>query len=242
MASDFTDKTPSRLELLSEAVRRADERATAGQLALEVIHEIRNPLEALANLLYLANLEANDCEPVRRYLALAEEQIITVNRIANQTLSYAKVHLSPSPTDLAGVAEAALRIQQQAISARKVNLVKDLPEKLEAKVYTSEILQVISNMVGNAIDAVQEGGTVCLRLRKSQGKVRILIVDNGHGIPKEHLSEIFEPFFTTKADRGTGLGLALSKSIVERHQGKIRVRSSAHPGKSGTAFRISLPA
>ena len=74
------------------------------------------------------------------------------------------------------------------------------------------------------------------------GKIEFVIADNGHGIPKEHTSDIFQPFFTTKEDRGTGLGLAVSKNIVERHKGRISVRSSVRPGKSGTIFKISIPA
>jgi signal transduction histidine kinase len=234
--------SPSKLALLSEALRRADERAVAGQLALEMIHEIRNPLEALANLIYLSNLEAENCEPVRMYLTMAEEQIVILNQISNQTLSIAKPIRVPHAANLVGVAEAALRIHQRAIQTKKVRLVKDLPEEAIAEVHTSEILQVISNVIDNALDALPPEGTLCLRLRKRHGEVQFLIADNGHGVEKEHVTEIFQPFFTTKEEHGTGLGLALSKSIVERHRGKIRMRSSVRPGKSGTTFKISLPA
>jgi signal transduction histidine kinase len=242
MDSGTNSELQAKLALLSEALRKADERATAGQLALEMIHEIRNPLEALANLIYLANLEAGNCEPVRKYLNLAEEQMATVNQIANQTLSFAKPARSAHPSNLVGVAEAALRIHQRTIQAKKVHLVKDLPEELVAEVHMSEILQVFSNVIVNALDALPPEGTLRLRLRKRQDQVQFLIADNGHGIPKEHAQNIFQPFFTTKEERGIGLGLVLSKNIVERHRGKIRIRSSVRPGKSGTVFKISLPA
>jgi signal transduction histidine kinase len=242
MDSGTNSERQNELTLLAEALRKADERATAGQLALEMLHEIRNPLEALANLLYLANREAENRESVRKYLGLAEEQIVTVNQIANQTLSFAKPIRSAHSSNLAGVAEAALRIHQRTIQAKKVHLVKDLPEELVAEVHVSEMLQVLSNVIVNALDALPPEGTLRLRLRKRQGQIQFLIADNGHGIPKEHVGEIFQPFFTTKEERGTGLGLVLSKNIVERHRGKIQLRSSVRPGKSGTVFKISLPA
>ncbi len=107
--------------------------------------------------------------------------------------------------------------------------------------YTGEMLQVVSNLIVNALDALPEDGVLYLRLRKRRGQVEFVIADNGHGIPPDHGDTIFQPFFTTKGDGGTGLGLALSKRIIERHNGRIRVRSSVRPGKSGTAFKISLP-
>jgi signal transduction histidine kinase len=104
------------------------------------------------------------------------------------------------------------------------------------------MLQVISNLLKNALDALPHNGVLCLRLRKRLGHIHFLIADNGHGIPAEHRNNIFKPFFTTKEDRGNGLGLSLSREIVERHRGKIHMRTSVHPDRSGTTFRISLPA
>jgi signal transduction histidine kinase len=242
MGSTTNTELEAKIAWLSEALSKADERATAGQLALEMVHDIRNPLEALANLLYLSELEAADSKAVRKYLALADEQILTVTKIATQTLTFAKSIRSTEASNLVRVAEAALRIHQRTIQAKRVHLVKDLPEELVAEIHTSEILQVFSNVIVNALDALPPEGTLCLRLRKRQNEIQCLIADNGHGIPKEHLGEIFQPFFTMKQEHGTGLGLVLSKNIVERHRGKIQLRTSVRPGKSGTVFKISLPA
>jgi signal transduction histidine kinase len=232
----------AQLAVAVEALRKTEEQAIAGLLALEVMHEIRNPLEALSNLTYLAIMEADDAEKVRSYLRLAEEQMASVRRVASQTLSFAKSRSSPKSINLVALAEAALRIHQRTIESKKLHLVKDLPEVVVAPIYTGEILQVISNVIVNALDALPEDGTLFLRLRKSQGKVHLTIADNGHGIPAEHIDAIFKPFFTTKEEKGTGLGLAISKRIIERHSGRIVLRSSVRPGKSGTLFRISLPA
>lgn len=118
---------------------------------------------------------------------------------------------------------------------------KDLPESLTAQVHSGEILQLVSNLIANALDALPVDGTLCIRLRRRRSEAHFVVADNGHGIPKSIFAHIFEPFFTTKDEVGTGLGLALSKRIVEGHRGRIRVRSSLRPGKSGTIFKISLP-
>jgi signal transduction histidine kinase len=137
--------------------------------------------------------------------------------------------------------ESALRIHQKKIADKNIRLVKRLGSEVIAEVHRGELLQVISNLIVNAVDALPTSGTLHLRLRKSEGKVHFLIADNGHGIPAENLESIFQAFFTTKEERGTGLGLALAKKIIERHDGKIRVRSSICEGRKGTAFKISLP-
>ncbi len=232
----------TKLDIATEHLQESEERATAGQLALEVMHEIRGPLEALGQLTYLASEEAEDPAKVREYLRRAEEQIATLGHIASQTLGFVKSPRTPRPIDMVSIAEAALRIHQRTIEAKGVRLIKELPENLVAQVHTGEILQVVSNVIVNALDALPAEGTLCLRLRKRSGEIQLVIADNGHGIPKEHAADIFQPFFTTKRERGVGLGLALSRKIIERHRGRIRVRSSVRPGRSGTIFKISLPA
>lgn len=232
----------AKLATAIEALRRSEERAVAGQLALELMHEIKNPLEALGHLTYLTLNQADDIEKVQKYMRLAEEQMTTLTQITSQTLGFARSSQTPRPIDLVDLAEAALRVHQRAIEAKKVHLVKNLSENVVAQVYTSEMLQVISNLIVNALDALPVNGTLCLRLRRSSDKVHFVIADNGHGIPPEHVDQIFQPFFTTKQERGNGLGLALSKKIIEHHRGTIRIRSSVRPGRSGTIFKISLPA
>ena len=136
---------------------------------------------------------------------------------------------------------AKVRIHQRAIENKKIHLVKELPDDLTAEVHAIEMLQVLSNLLINAIDALPDNGLLYLRLRKRQSQIHLLIADNGHGIPVEPRGEIFKPFFTTKQDRGTGLGLALAKKIINNYRGEICVRSSLRPDKSGTTFIISLP-
>jgi signal transduction histidine kinase len=247
LASDKSqiDQTISNLEkklaLSGEALCKAEERAAAGQYALELMHEIRNPLEALGYLTYLAYEEADNPDEVRNYMRQAEEQTTTLSRMTSETLGFAKSLSSARPMDLVCLAEAALRIHRRAINAKKIHLVKDLPKELIASVHTGAMLQAISNLIDNALDALPADGTLSLRLKKRGPEVHFLIADNGHGIRAEHVHMIFQPFFTTKEEHGNGLGLSLTKKIIDRHKGTICVRSCVRPGRSGTLFKVRLP-
>ena len=237
MSASTTQVSPPSVEVL----RRTDELALAGRLALELMHEINNPLDALGNLAYLALEESGSSERMCTYLVQIEEQVATIREIVNQTLGLTKSSPLRKNEKLGKLAEAAIRIHRKSIASKQIHLVPDLPGELAAEVRASEILQVISNLIANAVDALPDEGILHLRVRKDSSAVHILIADNGHGIPIEHADRIYEPFFTTKQDRGTGLGLHISKTIVEGHRGEIRMRSSTKEGKSGTTFRISLP-
>jgi signal transduction histidine kinase len=218
-----------------------DERGAAGQLALELMHEIRNPLEALGHLVYLVRHDTGNPELISKYMDLAQEQVSTLNQIASQTLGFARLSASRKPIDLVDLAEAALRIHQRTIEAKKIHLVKRSPPDLEAPVHSGQILQVVSNLIVNALDALPERGTLSIRLRKRESSFDIVVADNGTGVAEEHVDRIFEPFYSTKEDQGNGLGLALAKRIVEDHGGTLRMRTSVQPQRNGTAFRISLP-
>jgi signal transduction histidine kinase len=175
-------------------------------------------------------------------MQVAEEQMATLCEVATGTLRLARDSPSPQPVSVTVLTEAAVRIHQRTIDEKRARLVKDIRGEIVVEAYTREILQVVSNLIVNALDAIAEAGTVHLRVRKCGGRVRIVVADNGHGISKENAAQIFQPFFTTKDGRGTGLGLSVSKRIIDHHNGTIRVRTSVRPGRSGTAFQISLPA
>ena len=241
MAELTNPELKARLAAAEKALRQAEIRATIGQLALEMIHEIRNPLEALSHLTFLAREEAEEPDKVRHYLNLAEEQMAHLRYISGKTLSYSRSAFSIEAADLVKVAEAALRIHRTSLTRNNIRLVTDLPEQVIAHIHFGGMLQVISNLLANALDAISTAGIIRLRVRAQQNEVHILVADNGHGIPSEHISSIFEPYFTTKGDRGTGIGLAVVEKIVDGHRGRIRVRSSVRKGRCGTAFRVSVP-
>ena len=239
-------KDKPELEVLdpdtTNALLVAEERAAAGQLALELMHEIKNPIETLGHLTYLAAEEAEETEAVRHYMQLAEEQMVTLRHIITNTLGFANSSRVLRSVDLQVLAEAGVRIHQRALNAKGIHLVKDLPGGITARIHMGEMLQVVSNLIVNALEALPADGKLRLRVKRLREEVHITVADNGEGIPSELLDRIFEPYFTTKEERGTGLGLALSRRIVDRHKGRIRIRSSVRPGSSGTVFRISLPA
>jgi signal transduction histidine kinase len=230
-----------KLTLTVDALRRCEERSMAGIFALEVMHEIRNPLDALGSLVYLA-ADAQDLALSREYMRAANEQIVSLHQIAQQSLTLARNTETATPVDIVGLAEAAIRVHHCRITAKQIHLVRDLCGGAILTMRTGEILQVLSNLIGNALDALPQKGTLSIRIGKRFDYIRILVADNGHGISPDNLGRLFQPFFTTRNDQGNGLGLALSRKIVERHGGSIRVRSSIHPGKAGTTFLVDIPA
>ena len=187
-----------RLSEVTEALHKAEERAIAGRLALEIMHEVRNPLEALGHLTYLALHEAHDPDKVRKHMLQAEEQIVTLGHIAKQTLGFAQQSEKPRSADLVSLTEAAIRIHQRVIEEKQIHLVRDLPDVVVAEFHTGEILQVVSNLLVNALDALPAEGVLHLRIRKRQRAVDVIIADNGHGISPQHNGALFQPFFTTK--------------------------------------------
>jgi signal transduction histidine kinase len=226
---------------IEEIVRRSQSLAVAGQFAAAIMHEINNPLEAASNLNYLIQQDAKYEDRVLQYSLLLEEQLAALIHIARQTLSFYRSAETREAVAISTLAEAALRVHQKKIFAKQIRLHKNLSCDAVLEVHAGEMLQVISNLIANSIDALPEHGTLRLRVRKSEHELYILVADDGHGIPDAAFAKIFDPFFTTKKERGTGLGLAISKTIVERHRGTIRGRSSVRAGKSGTVFRVTLP-
>jgi signal transduction histidine kinase len=205
------------------------------------MHEINGPLEAVTNLNYLIQQDVDNAGLVRQYSQLIEEQLLNLTKLSRQTLSFYRSEETREVVAISTLAEAALRVHQRKIFAKQIKIRKSLPSDATAEVNAGDMLQVISNLVANAIDALPEEGVLQVRVKRCTREVRIIVADNGPGIPDPIRARIFDPFFTTKRERGTGLGLAISKTIVEKHQGRIRTRTSTRPPRSGTIFRISLP-
>ena len=233
--------TQDKLEAALAALHKCREESLTGLFSLEVMHEIRNPLDALGNLLYLAGQES-DLKVIHSLIRDAAEQIATLNQIAGQSLTLARVTQDGSPVNLLSLVDAAVKVHHRRISEKAVNVVRDFGQAESITVKAGEIVQVISNLIGNSLDALSQGGTIALRIRRRRLNICLLITDDGSGISPENSKRLFEPFFTTKADKGNGLGLALSKKILDRHQGTIKVRSSQNAKRRGTSFRICLPA
>jgi signal transduction histidine kinase len=199
------------------------------------------PLEAVHNLNYLIQQEADNVIQVRMYSHMLDEQLATLTNLSRQTLSLYRSPETRESIAISSLAEAALRVHQRKIATKRIILRKQLKPEVTAEIHAGDILQVFSNLIANAVDALPEKGILCVRVVGKRDHAHVTVADNGPGIPAPILPRIFEPFFTTKKERGTGLGLAISKSIIEKHHGRIRSRSSTRISRNGTTFRISIP-
>jgi PAS domain S-box-containing protein len=227
-----------------EAIRRSEKLATAGRLAATIAHEINNPLEAVLNLLYLAR---HDGSHSAKYLTMAEHEVGRVAQIAQQTLGFVREVSTPELLSPAAIVDEILQLYSRKLENRQIRVIRRYRNEVQIEGYSGELRQLLANLVVNAIDAMDDEGLLQVRVSRScdwpNGRkgVRITVADNGGGVPQNHLSHIFEPFYTTKEATGTGLGLWVSRGIVEKHAGSIMVRSRDNRPSSGTVFRIFLP-
>jgi PAS domain S-box-containing protein len=239
---DITDR-----KLAEEALIRSEKLAAVGRLASSIAHEINNPLESITNLLYLARF-AEDLDQSREYLALADAELRRVSAITSQTLRFHRQATRPTEVTCEDLMSTALDILRSRILNANVKVEKRKRATRPVLCFEGEIRQVVSNLIVNAIDAMHPtGGRLLLRSRTGQDHATgraglvITIADTGTGMPSDTLTKIFEPFYTTKGIAGTGLGLWISKEILDRHQGHLRVRSSQRRGRSGTVITLFLP-
>jgi PAS domain S-box-containing protein len=221
-------------------LRRTEKLAAAGRLAASVAHEINNPLEAVGNLLYLALHEQGLPAVSKRYLGLANEELRRVGHIVSQTLGFYRDSGGPQSLDLCALADDVLSLYQRKFDARQIRVTRSM-ESVIVDGVAGELRQVVANLLSNALDAMEPYGVLAIEVRPHRDEVRLSISDTGHGMAKPVLDHIFEPFFTTKKDMGTGLGLWVSKGIVEKHQGRLDVVSSQEAEDHGTAFVMTLP-
>jgi PAS domain S-box-containing protein len=230
-----------------EALLRAEKLAAVGRLAATIAHEINNPLEAVTNILFLARTHSEVTPALRELLLLAEQELSRVANITRQTLGFFRGATEPATTNVAAILDEAVALYQAKIRAKNIRLGRQVRFHGQIHARPGELRQAFSNLVANAIDAVPDGGNLVLRVsrgrdwRSGMPGVTVTVADSGRGIDPQHRKRIFEPFFTTKRDTGTGLGLWLTREIVLRHSGRIRVRTSSRHRQSGTTISIFLP-
>ena len=222
--------------------------AAVGRLAASISHEINNPLEAVTNLLYLARLSPVLTDEVRGYLDIADHELARVSQIVSHTLRFHRQSTRPRSMTAKELLEPSLGLYAGRIANAGVVLSVEHGSGEAITCYEGEIRQVLNNLISNAIEAMKMGGRLIVRSGRTRSwktgrvGVRITIADTGHGMPKEVQARLFEAFYTTKGENGTGLGLWISRGIVEKHFGSLRMRSSVRPGSSGSVFRVFLPA
>ena len=230
-----------------QALLQSEKLAVVGRLAASIAHEINNPLESVTNLLYLAQI-SESLSDIREYLQLADRELRRAAGITSQTLRFHKQATSPQEITAEQLFESVLSIYH----GRTVNSGVEIEERLRAprpvRCFEGEIRQVISNLVSNALDAMNPyGGRLLLRSREGtnwrtgERGIVLTVADTGAGMNGATLRKLFQAFFTTKGITGTGLGLWVSKEIMDRHRGAVHVRSRQKPGSSGTVFTVFLP-
>jgi signal transduction histidine kinase len=234
------------IEKAAAALMQSEKLAAVGRLAASIAHEINNPLESVTNLLYLAN-GSEEIDETKDYVTQAERELLRISAITSQTLRFHKQSTKPRPVEPEELIESILTVYQGKLLNSKVTVEQRLHAGPPISCFEGEIRQVLSNLVGNAIDAMHpRGGRLLLRTHRARNVdgrrgIMFVVADTGPGISSTTLERIFEPFFTTKGKSGTGLGLWISREIAERNDGRLHVRSTQRAGRSGTIFTLFLP-
>ncbi len=238
IAYNKLDQLAKELQETQEQLVRKERLAVLGQMAGGVGHELRNPLGAISNAAYFLRLVLEAPRPdVRETLNILEIEVAKSERIISSLLNFA----SPKSPILLKV--NVNEIIQEALSSTKipdnVSVTSQLCEAQQViRVDPVQLCQVFTNLILNAIQAMPQGGQLAIRCEVSDtGYVIVSLADTGIGISKDDLARIFEPLFTTKA-KGIGLGLAVSKTFVEAHDGMIEVESEMG---EGSTFKVRLP-
>ena len=220
---------------------RTDKQASIDELSASIAHEIRNPIAAAKSLVQQMGEDPRSIENVE-YAGVALDELDRVERSISHLLKYAKEEeIEFSQVNLAGVIDTSLAEMRAKLDAANVAVARNYIGGPTLVADGEKLRQVFTNIIDNAIDAFpedKEEKRIDLHIENGIPKrVRVRVSDNGDGIPPEKIDRIFNPFFTTKED-GTGLGMAISKKIVEAHEGEIDVVSEEN---RGTEFVVTLP-
>jgi two-component system, NtrC family, sensor kinase len=230
-----------------EALRKAEKLAAMGRVAGIIAHEINNPLEALRNAFYLLQTHPSMDETAKTYTRIADEELTRVAHITRQTLSFYRESKEAVAVPLADILNDVLSLQSRLLERHRISLERLYSSEGMVSGFPGELKQVFLNLVGNAIQAMPTGGRLRIRIREvnlndhHRAGVEISICDTGTGISPQDAKQLFEPFFTTKSTKGTGLGLWISKGIVQKYQGNIRFRSVKLTDGNITAFSVFIP-
>ena len=239
------------LELKTRAALLANEKlAVAGRLAATIAHEIHNPLDSVANLLYLLRNEPKE-EESKQFLQMAQTELARVTQISRAMLSLYRESKAPVRVNLKETLDELLLLMQRRFQILGVTVSADLPPEIAVEGFPAELRQVFTNLITNAAEAAGEGGSIVVRILPQlsgttftgpavEGGAIVEIVDDGPGIQAGAREHLFQPFFTTKGERGTGLGLWVSQGIIRKHAGSIELDSRTEGPDRGTTARVFL--
>jgi len=238
---DITERKKTEAALL-----RAEKLAAMGRLASTVAHEINNPLESVTNLLFLAQSSQSLDSETQMYLATAERELARLSNITRLTLGFVRTSASADETEIAEVVDEVLSIFSHRFETKGVKLERHYEPDVTITIAPHELRQIVTNLVANAADAVGiEHACIRIRIAREEENAVLEIEDNGDGIDPIHLPRIFEAFFSTKEEVGTGIGLWVTRELVEKNSGHISARSSKEeklPSGATTQFRVEFPA
>jgi PAS domain S-box-containing protein len=229
-----------------DALRKSERLAAMGRVAGIIAHEINNPLESITNTFYLLHNHPSLDEEARYYAQLGEQELRRVAHITRQTLGFYRESERPIEVSIASLLDEILELRLRHLEFDNITVEKKYRDNGTIQGFPVELKQVFLNLIGNAVQAMPEGGRLRLHVfepwpRSDQSSVCVSICDTGSGIDPEHARNLFEPFFTTKSTKGTGLGLWISKGIIQKYGGSIRFRSMPVGTGHVTCFQVLLP-
>ena len=232
----------TRRKKVEGALIHSEKLAAVGRLASTIAHEVNNPLESVTNLLFLIDKDDTLNPTTRSYLTLAEQELSRLSNITRLTLTFARSASLPVTVDVADICQSVLSLYQHRCEVLAIQVHRHYHPGVEIDIPPHELRQVLINLIANAVDAAQgNAGTIRLETSLADGSAILLVEDNGHGIEPSHQSRVFDAFFTTKADMGTGIGLWVTRELVEKNGGTIAVESGDLDNGMRTRFRLSFP-
>lgn len=254
-----TDKAGSPLAILEisrdmtatlraeQGLRNAEKLAAMGRVAGIIAHEINNPLEAILNIFHLLREHISLDAEAQEYSQMAEQELLRVAHIVKHTLSFYREAQQPVAVSVSEALDNVIELQFRNIQLQGVALEKRYRTEATVQGFPGELRQVFMNLIGNAIQAMPKGGRLRVSAREHVDSrtgnkgVTVSVCDTGYGVKPEHTKQLFEPFFTTKSTKGTGLGLWISKGIIQKYEGSIQFRTFHHPNGPTTCFRVIIP-
>ncbi|HEY1987233.1 MAG TPA: PAS domain-containing protein [Terracidiphilus sp.] len=233
--------------LVEEAMRRSEKLAVAGRLAANIAHEINNPLMSMTNALFLAMQDGALSETTRTYLKLVDQELARIGQVTRQTLIFHHQSSQPASANVCQIMDSILSVFSPRMKDRSVILKRKYQECGNLFCYGEDVRQAFASILGNAMDAVGMGGQIRIHMRSArrldtgESGVRVVIGDTGTGIPAHLLPRVCEPFVSTKDATGTGLGMWVTKGIMQRHNGRIKIRSRTDARYHGTVVSLFFP-
>jgi len=231
-----------------EALRETEKLAAMGRVASIIAHEINNPLAAITNVFYLLRRHPSLDQEARTLAEMAEQELERVNHITRQTLSFYRESKHPILIDVQELLNDVLELQHRALNSTGITVRKKYSPVTQVKGFPVELRQVFLNLIGNATQAMPDGGILYIHVleatdwTRNQRGIMVSIIDTGSGIQPGDAAQLFQPFFSTKSTKGTGLGLWISKGIIQKYDGRINCRSYRSNAECVTCFRVFLPA